>query len=368
MLDRKELKSAAKAPGPVIIHAITQKGRGYMPAETNPTLFHGVAAFDVASGVPKTNPDAPRSYTQVFGEAITREAEADSRIVAITAAMPQGTGLDVFRDRFENEPGRFYDVGIAEGHAVGLAAGLAMGGTLPVVAIYSTFLQRAYDQILHDVCIQNLHVIFAIDRAGIVGPDGETHQGVFDLSYLTHIPNMTVMSPKNKGELVEMLKFAVSFNSPVAIRYPRDAASRVLKDNTVPVEHGKCEIISKGEKILLISFGCMMDTAYEIYLNLQTGGFKPGLINARFAKPLDQDMLNLIPGYDYCFVLEDNISRGGIGSCILQSLNELGLKHNLLYNFSFPDEFIPQGTRFEIFKKYGMDVESIYNKIKSMIK
>ena len=353
-----------KMKGPVLLHAYTVKGKGYARAEDSPRDFHGVDSFDIETGRPAFIKNG-ETYSDVFGTALCRIAERNKKIIAITAAMPVGTGLSKFAAAY---PERCFDVGIAEGHATTFAAGVAKNGFIPVVAIYSTFLQRAYDQIAHDVCLQKLPVVFAVDRAGAAGGDGETHQGIFDLSYLTHIPNMTVMSPKNKKEFVRMIEFAIGLGAPAAIRYPRDAASAVLEEQDTPIILGKCEVIARGEKILLISFGCMMDAMYEVYLRLRRGGHSPGLINARFAKPVDPDMIKMIPEYDHCFVLEDGAGQGGFSSRVYEGLSSLGIKRGHYRSFSLPDEFPPQGTRAELFKKYGLDAESVYGAIASDIR
>jgi len=349
--------------GPVLLHAHTVKGKGYGRAEKSPRDYHGVDSFDIETGKSVVM-KIWDTYSDVFGLTLCRIAEGNKRVIGISAAMPSGTGLAGFAAKY---PERFFDVGIAEGHAVTFAAGLAKSGFIPVVAVYSTFLQRAYDQVLHDVCLQKLPVVFAVDRAGAVGSDGETHQGIFDLSFLTHIPNMTCMAPKNKKEFIEMIDFAVGLNAPAAIRYPRDSASRVLRDACEPVAHGKCEVIARGERILLISYGCMMDAAYEAYKKLAADGFSPGLINARFAKPLDPEMIKMIPSYEHCFVLEDGAGRGGLAACILNELTSSEIKYKNFYSFSFPDTFLPQGSRAELFKKYGMDAEGVYNKINQIL-
>ena len=341
--------------GPVLIHALTTKGKGYESAEQAPAKFHGVGAFNVNTGKP-TNGSTKLTYTDVFSKALMHQAAKNDKIVAITAAMLDGTGLGPFQERY---PKRFFDVGIAEGHAVTFAAGLAKGGQRPVLVVYSSFLQRAYDQILHDVALQNLPVIFAIDRAGIVGEDGETHQGIYDLSYLSHIPNMTVLAPKDGAELEAMLGFALVHNGPVAIRYPRD----ITPDSTVecsPVHYGRSETIRKGEKIALVSVGIMMQTALEAADILRKDGHNPSIYNARFVKPLDMDLVRrLSTDYEAVYVLEDATRVGGFGSQLLEAL---AAQHNPLprfHIFAFPDAFIEAGQRAELFNRYKLDADGI---------
>jgi 1-deoxy-D-xylulose-5-phosphate synthase len=285
-------------------------------------------------------------------------AASNERIVAITAAMPDGTGLGCFKSRY---PSRFFDVGIAEGHGVTFAAGLAKGGMRPVMAVYSSFLQRAYDQILHDVCIQNLPVVFAIDRAGAVGEDGETHQGLYDLAFLSHIPNMTLLAPKNQKELAAMLEFAINHEGPVAIRYPRAPASRVLEEQNPPIEYGRTETITHGEKVAIISVGAMMDTAVAVSAILEQQGLAPGLFNARFVKPIDMKLVNRLAHYPYVFVLEEAVRAGGYGAKLLESLACLHKPWPMPYfhSFAFPDAFIEHGTREELHRLHKLDADSI---------
>jgi 1-deoxy-D-xylulose-5-phosphate synthase len=348
---------------PVIVHIMTKKGKGYKPAEAQPSIYHGVGSFDVEKGVvPKHSAD--KTYSEIFGEKLLMLASKDSRICAVTAAMPDGTGLIPFSKTY---PNRFYDVGIAEEFAVTFSAGLAKGGMLPVFAVYSTFLQRGYDEILHDVCIQRLHVIFAIDRAGIVGSDGETHQGIYDVSYLTHIPNLTVMAPKNKAELEDMLEFAVGFNAPVALRYPRGKASNSLVAVREPIELGKSEQIYEGKEIAVVFYGAMCEIAVNVYAELVKQGYSPELINARFASPIDIAMVDRLNNeFSYVFTLEDNIYSAGFGCLMAQQLIEKGFK-GVYHSFAFPDGYVEHGQREELFEKYGLDADSVYNKIMSLI-
>ncbi len=358
----KVFNKAKKIDKPTLLHVITKKGKGYCNAEEQPAKFHGVDSFNKHTGLP-TNGKSGLSYSEIAGNTLIEMAEQNEKLVAITAAMASGTGLSPFEQKF---PKRLFDVGIAEAHAVTFAAGLAKSGHLPVFVVYSTFLQRAYDQIIHDVCIQNLHVVFAIDRAGIVGADGETHQGVFDLSYLTHIPNMTVMAPKNGRELALMLKFAAEMNSPVAVRYPRGTASTLFEGESEneDIVFGKCEIIKKGRDIIIISGGNMFDTAYAVYEKLLIDGLTPALVNARFIKPIDLELVKRLKDYRHVVVLEDNVKTGGLGSAILQNAAELGILINTFTHVAFPDNFIEHGSVQELYQKYKMDLESVYIQIK----
>ena len=360
----KAFNRVKKINKPVLLHIVTKKGKGYKPAEDGPSVYHGVAPFNPKIGIIQSQ-NKKITYSDIFGEELLKLANENKKICAITAAMPSGTGLVQFANCF---PKRFFDVGIAEEYAVTFAGGLAKSGFIPVFAVYSTFLQRGYDQIIHDVCIQNLHVVFAIDRAGIVGDDGETHQGIYDISYLAHIPNLTVLAPKNGIELRSMLRFAVNHKGPIAIRYPRGAASNVMMAQNSPIEYGKCEYIYQGKEIALVSYGSMMDITSEVYSKLIKNGYSPTIINARFASPIDKDMVkDLANNYKYIFTLEDNIRSGGFGCLLSQEL--LSYKNNgyLVKNFAFDDKYIEHGNKGILFEKYGMDTESIYNKIISIL-
>ena len=357
----KIFRSVKKINDPVLIHIITKKGKGYKPAEEHPSEYHGVSAFDPHRGIDLNKPKTVRTYSDVFGAKLLRIASKNKKVCAITAAMPSGTGLDSFAKTY---PDRFIDVGIAEEFAVTVSSGLAKGGFIPVFAVYSTFLQRAYDQILHDVCIQKAHVVFAIDRAGIVGRDGETHQGIFDISYLAHIPNLVVMAPKNKWELEDMLDFAIEYDGPVAIRYPRGKAAEILKADRVPVELGKSEVIYSGSRIAIVSYGAMVEEALRVYTRLISKGEEPTVINARFASPLDEDMIaSLCNDYEYVFTMEDNIYSAGLGCLIGQRMLERGFKGKIFKIFSLPDKYIEHGSREELLKKYSLDAESIADEI-----
>jgi len=350
---------------PVLIHILTIKGKGYANAEKYPSKYHGIGKFDVATGKPFSKKTV-KTYSEVFGENLCRLSAKNKKIVAITAAMPLGTGLDFFSKAY---PKRFFDVGIAEEHAVTFAAGLAKSGFIPVFAVYSTFLQRSYDQIIHDVCIQKLHVVFAIDRAGIVGDDGETHQGIYDLSFLSHIPNMTIISPKNKIEFEKMLEFAISeFKGPIAIRYPKGEASSVFSEYVQPIEFAKSEYIFNGKDIAIIFVGNMADTAFKVYSAIVEKGYSPALINARFINPIDLDLVNDIKNhFEYVFTIEDNISSGGFGSKFNCALINNQVFDKKIYNFSFPDTFVKQGTKNEIYNEYALDPESVFLKIMNYI-
>jgi 1-deoxy-D-xylulose-5-phosphate synthase len=356
--------------GPVMLHVITVKGKGYDYSEEQPVSYHGVGSFCVDTGAPVESKKRS-SYTDVFGRELCKLAQDDKKIVAITAAMPDGTGLSRFRNL---DPGRFHDVGIAEGHAVTFAAGLARGGMKPVVAVYSTFLQRAYDQILHDVCLQNLPVVFAIDRAGVVGADGETHQGLYDLSFLSHIPNMMVMAPKNKYEFQEMLAFAFKLGSPVALRYPRAEISVCLKEHNAVIELGRSEEIRRGAEVALVSVGAMMDTTLEAEAIIKKQGISIGVYNARFVKPMDMELVSKLKRYPFVFVLEDNARAGGFGSRLVEamavsrSLKSPDTAMPYFYIFALPDAFIEQGSREEIFKRYKMDAASVAAHILTAVK
>lgn len=341
-------------PAPVLIHVITKKGRGYAPAERNPSLFHGIGPFDVKTGMPRSSKDV--SYSEVFGEYLVELAEDDDRIVAITAAMTEGTGLTEFARRF---PKRFYDVGIAEPHAVTFSAGLAIQGMKPVVAIYSTFLQRAYDEIIHDVCLQNLPVVFAIDRAGIVGEDGPTHHGAFDLSYLRHIPNMVVMAPKDGNELRSMLKTAISHNGPCAIRYPRGSAINI-NEYPINIPIGKAELLREGRDILIIAIGSMVLPSISASEILKRDGISSAVINARFIKPLDTALISsLAKNTEYILTVEENSVLGGFGSAVMEALVESGINDSRIKMLGIPDRFIRHGPQDILRKELSLDADGI---------
>lgn len=352
-------RMAVKIKGPVLVHVITKKGNGYLPAERHPSRFHGTDIFEIETGLPKRNPNP--GYTDVFSTVMRKMGDRNPEVVAITAAMAEGAGLKRFRNMF---PDRFFDVGIAEEHAVTFAAGLALGGRVPVFAVYSSFLQRAYDQILEDVCLQNLHVVFAIDRAGLVGADGSTHQGVFDVSFLTSMPNMTVMAPKNKWELSDMMKYAVSeHNGPIAIRYPRGEAYCGLKEHRAPIEYGKAEEIKPGSKVMLFALGSMVKKAEEVCEQLKAHGIDAGICNARFAKPLDESYLkNIKTQYDLIVTMEENVLAGGFGEQVQAFLYDNDYKGKVL-KIAVPNEFVRHGSVTLLFKELHMDSESITERI-----
>jgi len=353
-------KAAARAKKAVVVHVITKKGKGYFPAEKHPMIFHGVEPFDISNGRP-TKKIKDNSYTKVFSDAMIKIANEDDKVVAITAAMPAGTGLSEFKKQY---PDRFFDVGIAEQHAVSFAAGLARGGFKPVVAVYSTFLQRAYDQILHDVCINNLPVVFAIDRAGITGKDGKTHHGIFDLSYLSHIPNLMLMAPKNRYELEDMLRFALASGRPAAIRYAKAEAYSGLSEFDKPIEYGKSELIYSGSDVAIIAVGNMVKTAEEAVEKLRAEGRNITLVNARFISPIDKEMIDqLAKNHRLLVTLEENVKSGGFGQKVADYLLETCQQVRFI-NIAAPDMFIEHGAVNELIKLLGLDSDSIVQKIK----
>jgi 1-deoxy-D-xylulose-5-phosphate synthase len=347
--------------GPVLLHVYTTKGKGYTRAEESPSEFHGVGMFDIETGDPITKNDN-ESYSDVFGAEMIRLGERKMNLCAITAAMPVGTGLSRFAERF---PDRFFDVGIAESHAVTFAAGMAKAGVVPVVAVYATFLQRAYDQIVHDVCMQNLHVIFAVDRAGIVGQDGETHQGLFDISFLS-VPNMTVLAPANKLELVKMLEYAVGRKSPVAIRYPKCGA-RAHTGNYSPLVPGEPEIVSGGDEIVLLAVGSMLPLALEVSRLLKPERL-PTVVNARFIYPISEQMIAVASKHKYVFVFEEHVRSGGFGSLLLNAMSGNGIKPDVFYDFCLPDVYVEHGGRQEILDSYRLNAKEVYYDIIRLIK
>ncbi|MCI5678820.1 MAG: 1-deoxy-D-xylulose-5-phosphate synthase [Bacteroidales bacterium] len=357
------LQNVKEMNRPVLIHVKTIKGKGYPYAEERPWDYHGVGAFDLKTGLPTSK--GGKSWSAVFGEKMVEIGKKNPKVVGITAAMSSGTGYEKFQRAF---PKRFFDVAIAEQHGTTFAAGLAKGGITPVFAVYSSFLQRAYDQIVHDVCMQNLHVVFAIDRAGIVGADGETHQGVFDLSFLSHIPNMTVLSPKNGWELEEMLDFAVNkWDGPIAVRYPRGTAETAFSENKQPIEYGKAELIQEGEKIAILAEGHMLKAAADAAKLLEADGFHPMLVNMRFIKPLDEAMLRkAAENCAHIVTVENNLRRGGFGSKVMEFYGDKGIQADIL-NLAFPDKYIEQGTQAQLFERYGLDAAGIYESIKKRL-
>jgi len=339
----------------VIVHVKTKKGKGYEPAERHPARFHGAEPFQIETGLPK-HKRTKANYTDVFSTVMRKLGDRDEKVVAITAAMPDGTGLKRFKNMF---PDRFFDVGIAEQHAVTFAAGLAAGGMKPVVAVYSSFLQRAYDQVLHDVCIQNLHVVFAIDRAGLVGSDGETHQGIFDLSYLSSIPNMTVMAPKNKWELSDMLKFAVNYDGPIALRYPRGEAYDGLEEFRAPVIYGKSEVIYEEGDIVILAVGSMVKLAEQVRKCIKDADYNCSLVNGRFVKPIDEACLEeLAKTHRLIVTMEENVRSGGYGEKVRDYVNDRGLQVKVL-NVALPDEYIEHGNVGLLYEEVGLKPEMI---------
>lgn len=357
---RRVLQEARKLDHAVIIHVLTQKGKGYEPAEKNPSRFHGVDPFDIGTGKPKKIKEYP-SYTDIFSRKLCQMAEENEKIVAVTAAMPDGTGLKKFAKLY---PDRFFDVGIAEQHAVTSAAGMAAAGLRPVVAVYSSFLQRAYDQILHDVCIQNLPVVFAVDRAGLVGSDGETHQGIFDLSYMTSIPNMSVVAPKNMWELRREMEFAINFEGPIAIRYPRGEAYRGLKEFDGPIVYGKGEMIYEEDQIALLAVGSMVSTAEHIREKMKAEGYHVTLANGRFIKPIDYELVARLAGrHEYLVTLEENVLQGGYGLEVTAYVHEYYPNVKVL-NVALPDAYVEHGNVSVLREELGIDSDSVIRDIK----
>lgn len=358
----KAFNEAKRMNGPVMVHVVTEKGRGYLPAVRHPARFHGTAPFEIETGLP-SNRSGKANYTDIFSTVMRKFGDRNPDVVAVTAAMPDGTGLKRFRNMF---PQRFFDVGMAEEHAVTFAAGLALGGLIPVVAIYSSFLQRSVDQMLEDVCLQNLHVIFAIDRAGLVGSDGETHQGCFDLSYLSMMPNMTIMAPKNLWELSDMMKFAVAHDGPIAVRYPRGEAYEGLKEKREPICLGRGEVLEKGKTVALLAVGKMVQTAEAVSQMLEEKyGLTPTVVNARFVKPLDKDLIKEMAGEHMLLVtMEDNVRQGGFGQQVMDYLYEQDLYPQVL-SVAVPDRFIEHGKIDELYERLGMAPAQIVEKIAS---
>lgn len=356
----RAFREAKKLDHTVLVHVITKKGKGYAPAEKNPSKFHGVDPFDILTGQSK-NKKKHSSYTDVFSKTICRLAEKDRTIVAVTAAMPDGTGLKRFSRLY---PDRFFDVGIAEEHGVTSAAGMAAGGLKPVVAVYSSFLQRGFDQILHDVCIQNLPVVFCVDRAGLVGSDGETHQGIFDLSYLTSIPNMSVFAPKNRWELEDAIEFAISADRPFAVRYPRGEAYRGLKDYRAPIEYGKGEILYEESDIALLAVGSMVSTAEHVRQKLKAEGWNCTLANGRFIKPFDEELVERLAKNHWLLVtMEENVLQGGYGLMVTRYLQEHYPQVKVM-NIALPDSYVEHGNVTLLRKSLGIDSDSVIWRMK----
>lgn len=359
----KLFNEAKRVEGAVVVHVLTQKGRGYEPASTHPDRFHGTGPFDIRTGEALAKKNAP-TYTDVFSRALVRLGERTPKVAAITAAMPEGTGLKAFARRF---PERFFDVGIAEEHAVSFAAGLALGGITPVVAVYSSFLQRAVDQILHDVCMQKLHVIFAIDRAGLVGADGETHQGNFDISYLSMMPNMTLMAPKNDWELGEMLEFAAAEDGPCAIRYPRGEACREFEAFKTPVEKGRSEVLHRGKKVAILALGSMVAVCEQVCQGLRGQGLDPTFVNARFVKPLDTALLDELASDHSLFVtVEENVKSGGFGEHVCAYMEACHPDCRVL-PAAIWDRFVSHGSVDSLRAKIGLSAPGILEAVEEYL-
>ena len=362
------LQAAKKIDGPVLVHVLTKKGKGYKPAEESPNKFHGTGPFDIATGKKIANPNAPITYTEVFGRTLTELANADKDIIGITAAMPDGTGMSTFA---KAHPERCFDVGIAEQHAVTSAAGAAAVGLKPVAAIYSTFLQRAYDSVLHDICMQKLHVTLCLDRAGLVGDDGYTHHGVFDYAYLRSMPEMTIMAPKDENELRHMLKTAVDFDGPVSVRYPRGSGVGVsITEPMHSLPIGKAEVLRDGKDVCLWAIGSMVQSALQAADKLAEQGISAGVVNMRFAKPLDEELLlEHAAQYGKIVTLEEGVLQGGVGSAVLETLNAAKMLQKCqVLTLGIPDEFVLHGDKKLLFKDLGLDVETIADKIAALVK
>lgn len=362
------LQAAKKIDGPVLVHVLTKKGKGYKPAEESPNKFHGTGPFDIATGKKIANPNAPITYTEVFGRTLTELANEDKEIIGITAAMPDGTGMSTFA---KAHPERCFDVGIAEQHAVTSAAGAAAVGLKPVAAIYSTFLQRAYDSVLHDICMQRLHVTLCLDRAGLVGDDGYTHHGVFDYAYLRSMPEMTIMAPKDENELRHMLKTAVDYDGPVSVRYPRGSGVGVsITEPMHSLPIGKAEVLREGKDVCLWAIGSMVQTALQAADKLAEQGISAGVVNMRFAKPLDEELLlEHAAQYGKIVTLEEGVLQGGVGSAVLETLNAAKMLQKCqVLTLGIPDEFVLHGDKKLLFKDLGLDVETIAVKIAALVK
>lgn len=354
----RTFQEARRFEGPILVHVLTVKGQGYEPALRHPARFHGAGPFEIETGLPATKSNA--TYTDIFSTVMRKMGDREPDVVAVTAAMPTGVGLKRFSNMF---PGRCYDVGIAEEHAVTFAAGLALGGLIPVVAIYSSFLQRAYDQMLHDVCMQELHVVFAIDRAGLVGSDGETHHGIFDLSYLNSMPNMTVMAPKNLWELSDMMKFAVHFSGPIALRYPRGEAYTGLEDHREPIRYGKAEVLEEGKEIALLAVGNMVKIAVRVRELLKEQGYDVTLVNMRFVKPFDTALVQeLSRSHSLLVTMEENIRNGGFGEQVASFVMEEELPARVQI-VALPNRFVHQGSVASQMKETGIDADSVAEKV-----
>ncbi|RPJ01446.1 MAG: 1-deoxy-D-xylulose-5-phosphate synthase, partial [Deltaproteobacteria bacterium] len=356
-----------KLKGPILVHVLTKKGRGYAPAEKNPARFHSIAPFDIETGEPRGGSSGSAfSYTDVFGKTLCRLAKEDKRILAITAAMQSGTGLEIFSREF---PHRFYDIGIAEQHAVTFAAGLALEGMKPVVAIYSTFLQRAYDQVVQDVCLQNLPVVFALDRGGIVGEDGPTHHGLFDFSYLRHIPNLIIMAPKDEDEFQHMIRTAIECPRPIAFRYPRGKGLGVtMEESPRLIEIGKGEVLREGEDVLILAIGSTVYPSLRAAERLEEDGIRAAVINCRFLKPLDEELLcRWAKRTGKVLTVEENALQGGFGSAVIELLAERGMSSVEVKRLGIPDLFIENGPQALLRKRYGIDEDGIFHEVERWV-
>jgi len=362
----ENLQNVKNLHGPILIHVLTNKGKGYAPAEENPIAFHGTGPFDVKTGRPSSKKTSAPSYTQVFAQTLIKLAKNNNNIIAITAGMPDGTGLDKFSEAF---PDKFYDVGIAEQHAITFAAGMAVEGLRPVIAIYSTFLQRGYDQILHDVCYQNLPVVFVLDRAGIVGEDGATHNGLFDLSYLRSIPNMIIMAPKDENELQHMLKTALSCECPVAVRYPRGRGYGVVLDEQLKdLPIGKAEFLQDGDDLVILAVGGSVYPSLNAAERLKEAKIKTGIVNVRFVKPLDKELIcTLARKVGRIITVEENVLSGGFGSSVLETLGESDIQGVKVKCLGINDMFVEHGSQSILRKKYGLDVEGIVRSAREVL-
>jgi 1-deoxy-D-xylulose-5-phosphate synthase len=361
------LQNVKEMHTPVLLHVATTKGKGYAPAERNPVYFHGVGSFEIKTGNGITSKEKPPTYTEVFGKTLMDLAREDERIVAVTAAMPEGTGLSAFSEAL---PHRFFDVGIAEQHAVTFAAGLSTEGFRPVVAIYSTFLQRAYDQILHDVCLEAHPVIFALDRGGIVGEDGPTHQGLFDLSYLRSLPNMVVMAPKDENELRRMLKTALDHSGPIAVRYPRGYGVGVpVEDDMRALPIGKAEILATGTDVTILAIGITAMAALEAKERLEEEGISATVVNSRFVKPLDRGLIiSLAREIPRIITVEENVLQGGFGSAVLECLSDEGITGSQVLRLGIPETFVEHGSQQILRAKYGIDATGIAKAVSDMFR
>ncbi len=359
---KKIMQEAKRVKGPVLVHVVTTKGKGYEIARRHPARFHSTGAFDISTGLAKKGKP---SYTDVFSTVMRKMGERNDKVVAITAAMEDGTGLKRFHNLF---PERFFDVGIAEQHGVSFSAGLAVAGYIPVFAVYSSFLQRGFDEVAQDVCMQNLHVVFAIDRAGLVGNDGPTHHGVFDLAYLSMLPNMTIMAPKNIWELSDMVKFAVDYDGPIAIRYPRGEAYDMLKEHRKPIEKGKAELLKQGRKIALLALGAMVKIAVSAAKELEQDDIQVTVVNMRFVKPLDETMLKeLLVEHDIIITMEDHVISGGMGQLVADFYKQQEDTPKIIKHVGVRDEFIEQGSVAQLYKECNMDVDSVVLMVKNIL-